>query len=87
MLTLSKNELPMTPQLPPGSGMHLLPVAPARWRVIDRLGRAIGHLDAETTPAGTRFRARRYHAPSRALRHLGAFWSSTDAVECLRLSR
>lgn len=87
MLTLSKNESPAAPQLAPGSGAELVTVAPARWRVLDRSGRAIGHLDAESTPTGTRFRARRYHAPSRSLRELGTFWSPADAVDCLRLSR
>lgn len=87
MLTLSKNEPLTTPPLAPGSGVELVHVAPARWRVLDASGRAIGHLDAESTPVGTRFRARRYHPPTRSLRELGAFWSSADAVECLRLSR
>lgn len=87
MLTLSKNEPHPTPDLQPDWGMRLMPVGPARWRVLDRRGCAIGHLDAEETPSGTRFRARRYHAPSRRLRDLGGFWSPTDAVDCLRLSR
>lgn len=68
-------------------GMRLVPVADATWRVIDPVGRAIGHLDAAGTSSGLRYRARRYHAPTRSFRSLGDFWSAAEAVDCLRLSR
>lgn len=86
MITLSRTEGAATPPLPSTSAMRLIAVAASRWRVVDPDGRAIGHLDAAPTAEGTRFRARRYHAPSGGFRELGAFWSAADAVDCLRLS-
>lgn len=87
MLTLSRTEDVATPPLPDAPPMKLVSVAPSRWRVLDRGGRAIGHLEAAATTDGTRFSARRYHAPSRTFRDLGEFWSAAEAVDCLRVSR
>lgn len=84
MIVLSKPEATATPSLSPASRVRLIAVAPGRWRVVDRAGRAIGHLEASFTPDGLRYNARRYHAPSRGFRDLGAFWSAADAVDCLR---
>lgn len=58
-----------------------------RWRIVDRTGRAIGHLQRLHDARGTRFRAQRFHAPTRAFRDVGEFWSAREAAECLRLSR
>lgn len=68
-------------------GIRLVSVFAGRWRALDAGGRAIGHLESLQTADGTRFRARRFHAPSRTFRDLGDFWSSADALECLRYSR
>jgi hypothetical protein len=62
-------------------------VGPALWRVSDARGRVIGHVRRAPTAEGDRFRAQRFHATSRSFRVLGDFWSSDQAVECLRFSR
>ncbi|GAA1990554.1 hypothetical protein [Microbacterium pumilum] len=76
-----------TPEIPDQIPVRLATAAPALWRVIDRSGRVIGHLQAMAEAAGVRYRARRFHAPSRAFRDLGEFWSAADAVDCLRFAR
>lgn len=76
-----------TPQIPEQIPVTLAAAAPALWRVIDRKGRVIGHLQAMAEAAGVRYRARRFHAPSQAFRDLGEFWSAADAVDCLRFAR
>ncbi|MBB4138999.1 hypothetical protein [Microbacterium invictum] len=65
----------------------LLPVGPGLWRVVDRSGRAVGHLAERSIHAGGGWEARRFHVPSRSFRQIGIFWSAAEAVECLRLSR
>lgn len=77
----------ITPTLRTGASARLSPAAPSLWRVIDADGRVIGHVQARADRRGTRFRARRYHPPTRAFRDLGDFWSADDAVDCLRYSR
>ena len=54
---------------------------------IDGSGRVIGHIQALAEAAGVRYRARRFHARSRAFRDLGEFWSAGDAIDCLRFAR
>lgn len=68
-------------------GLRLIPVAPGRWRVVDDVGRAIGHLEAVAMPSGVRYSARRFHAPTRSFRTLGDFWSDDEAIDCLRYCR
>lgn len=68
-------------------GVHFSPAAARLWRVIDRTGRVIGHLQQLTDRGETRFRARRFHAPSHGFRDLGDFWNADDAVESLRFTR
>ncbi|HET6300306.1 hypothetical protein [Microbacterium sp.] len=68
-------------------GIRLVPAGPALWRVLDRSGRAIGHLQAVLKPEGVAWRARRFHRLTRELRDLGDFWSPDDAVDCLRFAR
>lgn len=75
------------PQLRPETSERLSSAAPGLWRVTDGRGRIIGHLESVGSPPMTRYRARRYHAGSRAFRDLGDFWSADDAVECLRFAR
>lgn len=72
------------PAIPAAVPVRLLPVAPGRWRVLDRLGRALGHLEARDVDGAVRYRARRFHAPSRMFRDLGEFWSAVEAIACLR---
>ena len=67
--------------------MRLDAAGPALWRVIDRTGLVIGHLQALADDAGLRYRATRFNARTRAFRALGDFWSPDDAVECLRYAR
>jgi hypothetical protein len=75
------------PRLSAQARVRLDPAAPGLWRVRDPAGFVIGHLQAVTEHAGTRFRARRFHASTHTFRDLGDFWSADDAVECLRLGR
>ncbi|WP_127474728.1 hypothetical protein [Microbacterium sulfonylureivorans] len=75
------------PDLPPGTPVRLAGAAPSLWRVIDRGGRVIGHLQALDVSGGIRYRARRFHAASRAFLDLGEFWSVGDAIDCLRFAR
>ncbi len=75
------------PDVPAGTPVRLADAAPSLWRVFDRAGRVIGHLHARTDDAGVRYRARRFHARSRAFLDLGEFWSAEDAIDCLRFTR
>jgi hypothetical protein len=76
-----------TPEVNAGGTVRLTAAAPALWRVVDRSGRVIGHLQAISEDAGVRYRARRFHAAARALIDLGDFWSAADAIDCLRFAR
>lgn len=67
--------------------VSLTAAGPALWRVIDRPGRVIGHLQVTIAGADTRYRARRFHAASGRFRELGEFWAADDAIDCLRFSR
>lgn len=78
-------DAPPVPQISPR--LALVAAGLGRWRVLDGSGRALGHLERHETPRGPRFRAQRYHAPSRSFREIGLFWSAHEAAECLRLSR
>lgn len=69
------------------STLRLVAAGPGLWRVVDAKGIVAGHLQEIVQDAGTRFRARRYHAPSRAFRDVGDFWSREQAIECLRVAR
>jgi hypothetical protein len=76
-----------TPTLTRATSVRLVPAAPALWRIIDGTGRVIGHLQAVPAGRDLRYRARRFHARSRAFRDIGEFWSADDAIECVRLAR
>lgn len=69
------------------NGVRLLPVGAGRWRVVTRNGVVAGHVEASGDGPARRFRARRFHAATRAFRDVGEFWSVEEAVECLRLYR
>ena len=75
------------PVVPEGAPVSLSPAAPGLWRVLERSGRVIGHIQARAADHDLRYRARRYHAGSRAFRDLGEFWSVADAIDCLRFAR
>jgi len=75
------------PRVSAQARVNLDAAAPGLWRVRDRAGIVIGHLQAVAEPGGTRFRARRFHAATQSFRDLGDFWRADDAVECLRLGR
>jgi len=74
------------PRLTRSTPVRLAPAAPALWRVLDKTGKVIGHLQAVSQRGGVRYRARRFHPASRAFRELGEFWTADDAVECLRFA-
>lgn len=68
-------------------GVRLDFAGPALWRVVDHAGLVIGHVQTLVGDAGVRYRAKRFHARSRAFRALGDFWSPDDAIDCLRYAR
>ncbi|WP_431800874.1 DNA mismatch repair protein [Microbacterium sp. bgisy203] len=68
-------------------GVVLRAVSAHRWRVLDRMGRVIGHLRAESERRGVRFYAERFDLAGARMRELGAFWSADEAVDCLRYLR
>ena len=87
MSTLLETPAPGTPHLSRAAHVRLVPAAPGLWRITERGGRVIGHLQAIRQGDDVRFSARRFHAPSRAFRELGEFWSADDAVECVTFAR
>ena len=87
MRTIADSRPLTTPRLRHGTPVHLMPAAAGLWRVVDARGRIIGHLEAVAQVYGVRYRARRFHAASRAFRDLGDFWSADDAIDCLRFVR
>jgi hypothetical protein len=64
-------------------GPTLLPVKDGLWRVIDRTGSIVGHIQKRTDADGDRFAARRLVAATRTM-ELGVFWRIDDAAECFR---
>lgn len=87
-MSLTTERSPLDPPaLAPGIPLRLADAAPSLWRVIDRSGRVIGHLQALTQAGGIRYRARRFQAVSQAFLDLGEFWSVDDAIDCLRFAR
>lgn len=76
--------LAITTATPAVRGADLRRVSAGRWRVLDRTGRVMGHVRAEEQSSGTRYHAERFDLAGARFRHLGAFWSAREAVECLR---
>jgi hypothetical protein len=66
---------------------RLVALSADRWRVVAADGHVHGLVERVQTPAGDRFRALRFHAPSRAFRAIGEFWRMSEASDTLRLSR
>ena len=75
------------PVLSPLTPARLVEAAASLWRVLDAKGFVIGHVEAVPAGDDLRYRALRYHAPSRRFRDLGDFWSADDAVDSLRFAR
>ena len=67
-----------------GAATH---VAAGLWRIADPRGIVVGHIRAIAADGGWRYAAERFHTASGSFRRLGEFWSSADAVECLRYLR
>lgn len=86
-MQLATEEHLQTPTPPPGTAVRLTAAGPSLWRVIDASGRVIGHLQALVEGGGIRYRARRFHIASHGFRDLGEFWSTADAIDCLRFAR
>ena len=86
-MTMTETPSLDAPAIPPGVPLRLLDAAPSLWRVVDRSGRVIGHLQVLAQSGGIRYRARRFRAAPRAFLELGEFWSAADALDCLRFAR
>ena len=64
-------------------GPSLVPVRDGLWRVVDRTGAVLGHIERETQRDGDRYLARRLVMSNRRI-ELGAFWRMDDAADCFR---
>ncbi|WP_104166615.1 hypothetical protein [Cryobacterium sp. N22] len=65
------------------NGPSLVAVRDGLWRVVDRSGAVLGHIERETHADGERYLARRLVMPTRRI-DLGAFWRIDDAADCFR---
>jgi hypothetical protein len=61
----------------------LVAVRDGLWRVVDRTGAVLGHIERQTHNDGERFLARRIVMSTRRI-DLGAFWRMEDAADCFR---
>lgn len=86
-MTSAPHTSPFAPQLSGRHAARLAPVGLSLWRVVDRDNRVIGHVESTGHGHDRRWLARRFHAPSRTFRDLGAFWSADDAVDCVTFAR
>ncbi|WP_022886336.1 hypothetical protein [Glaciibacter superstes] len=64
-------------------GVTLVPVKETLWRVTDKAGTVLGHIERRTDADGERFAARRLIAAVRSM-ELGVFWRIDDAADCFR---
>jgi len=65
------------------SGPSLIAVRDGLWRVVDRSGAVLGHIEREAHADGERYLARRLVMSTRRI-ELGAFWRIDDAADCFR---
>jgi hypothetical protein len=65
------------------NGPTLVAVRDGLWRVVDRTGAVLGHIERQAHSDGERYLARRIVMPSRRI-ELGAFWRMDDAADCFR---
>jgi hypothetical protein len=61
----------------------LVAVREGLWRVVDRTGAVLGHIERQDHADGERYLARRIVMPTRRI-DLGAFWRMDDAADCFR---
>jgi len=64
-------------------GPTLVAVRDGLWRVIDRTGAVLGHIERQAHADGERYVARRIVMSTRRI-ELGAFWRMDDAADCFR---
>lgn len=62
-------------------GLTLVPVKDGLWRVANRSGGILGHIERRASIDGDRFAARRLIAATRTV-DLGLFWRIDDAADC-----
>lgn len=86
-MSIVDNRPTVAPVLARPAPVTLVRAGAGLWRVVDRSGRVLGHVQTVAMGTEVRFRARRFHPPSRAFRDLGDFWSADDAVDCVRFAR
>ncbi|MBX0298600.1 DNA mismatch repair protein [Cryobacterium sp. 1639] len=65
------------------AGPTLVSVRDGLWRVVDRTGAVLGHIERQAQADGDRYLARRIVLPSRRM-DLGAFWRIDEAADCFR---
>jgi hypothetical protein len=65
------------------SGPTLVAVRDGLWRVVDRTGAVLGHIERQTQSDGERYLARRIVMSTRRI-ELGAFWRMDEAADCFR---
>ncbi|KFF58651.1 hypothetical protein JF66_16980 [Cryobacterium sp. MLB-32] len=64
-------------------GLSLVPVRADLWRVANRSGTVLGHIERHADPDGDRFAARRLIFAMRMM-DLGVFCRLDDAADCFR---
>jgi hypothetical protein len=80
--TIATGVQPARPSSRP-SGPSLIVVRDGLWRVVDRSGAVLGHIEREAHADGERYLARRLVMSTRRI-ELGAFWRIDDAADCFR---
>ncbi|WEO75848.1 hypothetical protein BJQ94_10670 [Cryobacterium sp. SO2] len=85
MITLTAQPRPTTIAHAVGrsSGPTLVAVRDGLWRVVDRTGAVLGHIERQAQDDGDRYLARRIVMSTRRI-ELGAFWRMDDAADCFR---
>ena len=66
-----------------GNGPTLVAVRDGLWRVVDRTGAVVGHIERQAHSDGERYLARRIVMATLRI-DLGAFWRMDDAADCFR---
>jgi hypothetical protein len=74
------------PTAAPGSrsAARLQQVNDRLWRVTRATGEMLGYVESFESPAGDRYRAKRYLLRARRFDVLGEFWRIDDATDALR---
>lgn len=67
------------------SGVAVIQLNDDLWRVTRPEGEVLGYVERFPSPAGPRFRAKRFVARLRTFRADGDFWAMDDAVACFRI--